>query len=1009
MPFSPPDISNCTVWLHADGLSLNDGDTIQTWTDDSGAGNDFTEAFSGNRPVFKTNIVNGKPVARFAAASQQKLSASSNFLSGYSGATLFVVSKHPGNSTGYKTLAIIRAFSDADPAFYILNLSNSYSVEWRLHYSVGEKTLNTDETSISGTWWVAALEWDGTDLKGYRNGTERATTAAGSGTIGSGSTPRIGDGASDANFMDGDIAEVVLYSRGLNTSERDQVTQYLGDKYGISVVTSGATVNAPVATATASALVPTIPFATVLAPLATATGAALVPTISIGGAQVDAPVAQATASANNPGVAGTVYPPLSTAAADALVPSVVLGASISSPVATASASALPAHFDVLIAPETASAAANGSPPITQARVAAFGSILRAEREPNLGHIIHTVRSPTGEMDYPYLQNWEAEEEAPGGFVSAIGTVPARLVRLNPHIYRAGSVLRSFHAESGSCVWAGRLLEPTIEGEVARIEAEGWSVIYGEKIGRKLFYQRVGTQGWVPPDTYPFSKDVGFELTQFIAETNWSVNITEGMLMFHRTPGTEDLRRHFAEIGTFTALYVPGLRWPGLTRFAFKFRCDGYGFDDLTQDQHIRNSKANDLVKGSRTYNGDFTFTVSNTGGTTYEGPAVPEVLVYAGHFNEETGESTNLFQVLHVFTIPLTWREWDLDLQQGVVDPAWTINDASQIHLGHSGQVVGPLPISDPGTFYSSITPSLSESWEDFLVRVGDGAGKPINFILVAARNNRFHTDVIGGSFRFVDDPTSRWRGQLTDIRVNGEAVGDSFSAGELVRALCAEMRLPDVYVDTGGVNVLPYETEAGVPFSDSLDFAALIGNRRWRILDSGARPVLQYGRYGETRWSVQDERETIDTQPLRRYDTVHVPYQVNAQSAESSVTVRERPSPLPRPQDFGQLSLDHAFRNSDMAEGFGQEVLDYLLKQRWGGSATQLQEALDENGNRESAHLIHAGDTLRWGTGSTGHMRIAHLRRTYAGVDLEFDDSTSAIDRLAQRRDKRLIRRHAR
>lgn len=59
--WAPTDKSGLVFWFKADSLSLSDGDPVSTWTDSSGnLGANATQA-GGNRPLYKTNIQNGKP------------------------------------------------------------------------------------------------------------------------------------------------------------------------------------------------------------------------------------------------------------------------------------------------------------------------------------------------------------------------------------------------------------------------------------------------------------------------------------------------------------------------------------------------------------------------------------------------------------------------------------------------------------------------------------------------------------------------------------------------------------------------------------------------------------------------------------------------------------------------------------------------------------------------------------------------------------------------------------
>lgn len=71
---SPGGVSgNLRWWLKADAGVLNpssgaaiDGEAVMQWNDQSTIVNNASQGTAGNRPVFRTNIINGNPVLRFA-------------------------------------------------------------------------------------------------------------------------------------------------------------------------------------------------------------------------------------------------------------------------------------------------------------------------------------------------------------------------------------------------------------------------------------------------------------------------------------------------------------------------------------------------------------------------------------------------------------------------------------------------------------------------------------------------------------------------------------------------------------------------------------------------------------------------------------------------------------------------------------------------------------------------------------------------------------------------------
>lgn len=102
LPFSPSGISGLKLWLRADGTRWQDSarttpataDThpIGAWDDASGAGNHFTQATAGKRPLLKTGIVNSLPVLRFDGSNDTLVTAVASGLDSAS-FTQFVVMK----------------------------------------------------------------------------------------------------------------------------------------------------------------------------------------------------------------------------------------------------------------------------------------------------------------------------------------------------------------------------------------------------------------------------------------------------------------------------------------------------------------------------------------------------------------------------------------------------------------------------------------------------------------------------------------------------------------------------------------------------------------------------------------------------------------------------------------------------------------------------------------------------------------------------------------------------
>src|SRR3990167_2153597 len=61
----PTEIPGLMFYSDASYITgLNDGDSVTTWNDLSGNGNHATQATASQKPIYKVNIINGKPVVR---------------------------------------------------------------------------------------------------------------------------------------------------------------------------------------------------------------------------------------------------------------------------------------------------------------------------------------------------------------------------------------------------------------------------------------------------------------------------------------------------------------------------------------------------------------------------------------------------------------------------------------------------------------------------------------------------------------------------------------------------------------------------------------------------------------------------------------------------------------------------------------------------------------------------------------------------------------------------------
>jgi hypothetical protein len=245
--FSPSDISNLAYWFDAaDGdtvltttspdVPATNGDTVSKWLDKSGNDRHVTQVLSSNRPILRTNEQNGLPALEFDGSNDNLLvpggifNASSNIsvfivaqiLAGDTYGTLF--SETPGAGDGQSIAFQVATNPGA------LRMATDV---WRPYGMFGSTTIATGDYYRFG-YIVAPWEDVGTVTELYLNGVRETETTYGiKPTINPNGTIYIGSLGTPlaSSFIQGKIAEVIVYDKELSAAERASIDDYLSSKW----------------------------------------------------------------------------------------------------------------------------------------------------------------------------------------------------------------------------------------------------------------------------------------------------------------------------------------------------------------------------------------------------------------------------------------------------------------------------------------------------------------------------------------------------------------------------------------------------------------------------------------------------------------------------------------------------------------------------------------------------------------------------------------------------------
>lgn len=221
------------LWYDANAITgLSDTDPIATWPDESGNGNDATQSTAADKPLYRTNQINGLPAVEFDGTSDY-----------FSVAGLF-----GGSETAAEMFIVVKL--DADPP-----ATTTKTGSWNLAGNGGVTSFPRTAGDIRDSFCSTALKVVGNptpsltawrlynaasaagDWKARLDGTQIFSTATNTFTI-----TALGPGLSlgrwfstSFSYLDGMIAEVLVFDHVLSAGDRDVVEAYIADKYALTI------------------------------------------------------------------------------------------------------------------------------------------------------------------------------------------------------------------------------------------------------------------------------------------------------------------------------------------------------------------------------------------------------------------------------------------------------------------------------------------------------------------------------------------------------------------------------------------------------------------------------------------------------------------------------------------------------------------------------------------------------------------------------------------------------
>lgn len=265
--FDPRIIPGCVLWLDGDDINTQFQDTAATtpvtatgqdvarWNDKSLSGLAFTNSSSATTPKTAFNSQNGRSTLSFTTSGGspptggQSLATTTNvnrLPTGSASGAYFVVSR---STITYSLPQMLFSYGTNPSAnnvtrqfYYSSNSPNpgtlytdifgatgriSDGTDYRNSYSILSSTMVASASGNNG--WDNGNQFSGGDPT-YPNGASLTSMAIGTtrASIGYGN-----NGTADSYWLNGNIAEILVFSNVLTTSERQQIEGYLAWKWGL--------------------------------------------------------------------------------------------------------------------------------------------------------------------------------------------------------------------------------------------------------------------------------------------------------------------------------------------------------------------------------------------------------------------------------------------------------------------------------------------------------------------------------------------------------------------------------------------------------------------------------------------------------------------------------------------------------------------------------------------------------------------------------------------------------
>lgn len=254
--WSPKQVPNLAAWYEGQygaydanvgGSLAADGVAVGRWEDRSNNAKHVIQATAANRPVYETNILNGKPVLRFTRANSHFLARAATDITHLLGSgencTIFAVYNTTATNVENVLFGLV-----ATGNFEYYNPFSDANFYFDAGAIPGARLSVAVPTGFAGTWRCDVLRRSGANMFLKSNGVTLTSRADASGTAsGSGNFVIGAQTTVPASPFGGDLALLLAYNTGLSTITEVSLLTWVQNRYNLAHIVSATNISANVA------------------------------------------------------------------------------------------------------------------------------------------------------------------------------------------------------------------------------------------------------------------------------------------------------------------------------------------------------------------------------------------------------------------------------------------------------------------------------------------------------------------------------------------------------------------------------------------------------------------------------------------------------------------------------------------------------------------------------------------------------------------------------------------